>query len=193
MSLRCVWKAAGILVLLSRAAAPASADVVDAAPGGFTVRAAFVVPKSAEVVYDSIVDVGSWWSPEHSWSGESANLSIEARAGGCFCEKLEQGSVQHMQVVYADRGKLFRMSGGLGPLQGMGLSGSMTFELSAEGDTTTTTMTYVVSGHRAGGLDPLAPVVNEVLTMQVGRLESFIRGGRAGLEKMSSTPVKNEK
>jgi hypothetical protein len=37
-----------------------------------------------------------------------------------------QGGVRHMQVVYVDPGKTLRMIGGLGPLQSMAATGSMT-------------------------------------------------------------------
>ena len=60
---------------------------------------------------------------DHTWWGRASRLSIDARAGGCFCEIAGKRQAQHMQVVFADPGKLLRMSGGLGPLQGMGLSG----------------------------------------------------------------------
>ena len=51
--------------------------------------------------FDALTDdVGRWWNPEHSYSGVAANFSIDARAGGCFCERLKDGSVAHMTVVF---------------------------------------------------------------------------------------------
>ena len=50
---------------------------------------------------------------------------------GCWCEKLPNGGgVRHMQVVNVMPGKMLVMTGGLGPLQSMAATGSMSFKLS---------------------------------------------------------------
>src|ERR1700704_6205463 len=96
----------------------AFADVVDSAPNGFTVKVAADAAAPAARVYQALTQqIASWWDKAHTWSGNAAYLSIDARPGGCFCEKLPNGGVQHMTVLYADPGKLLRLSGGLGPLQ----------------------------------------------------------------------------
>ncbi|HEY3158548.1 MAG TPA: hypothetical protein VGJ78_06270 [Vicinamibacterales bacterium] len=78
-----------VLALLILTAAPAEATVVDAAAGGFTVRQTVEVSASAAAAYRTLVDrVGEWWQSDHTFSGSAANLSIDARPGGCFCEKL---------------------------------------------------------------------------------------------------------
>ena len=73
-------------------------------------------------MYNSIVDdVGLWWDSSHTFSGNAENLSIDDKAGGCFCENLENGgSVRHLEVVFVDPGKTLRMIGGLGPLSSDG-------------------------------------------------------------------------
>src|SRR5215471_13512061 len=106
------------VALLLAGASLASADIVNAATAGFTVKIVESVPAPAARVYQVLTErIGSWWDKDHTWSGNAANLSIDARPGGCFCERLPGGGVQHMIVIYADRGKLLRMSGGIGPLQ----------------------------------------------------------------------------
>src|SRR5579862_517713 len=108
--LRVVWFL-GILALVT----PASADVVDSAANGFTVKIVLDLAASPGDVYRTIVDrVGTWWAADHTWSGDNANLSIDARPGGCWCEKLPGGGVQHMTVVFVDPGKLLRLRGALG-------------------------------------------------------------------------------
>src|SRR5918911_314155 len=111
-----------LLVMLALAAGRASA--LDVTPTGFLVRYELNIAAPTAKVYDSLINVGSWWSEKHTYSGDSRNLSIDARAGGCFCEKLPNGgSVQHMEVVQARPGKLLRLYGGLGPLQGLAAAG----------------------------------------------------------------------
>jgi uncharacterized protein YndB with AHSA1/START domain len=107
------------LVLAIASLSPLRADVIDASATGFTVKTTADIAAPPAKVYDAVVTrVGSWWAASHTWSGTPQNISIEGRAAGCFCEKLDSGgSVQHMAVLLAEPGETLRMSGGLGPLQ----------------------------------------------------------------------------
>src|SRR5438105_14129671 len=79
----------------------ASAVVVSAGDSGFEVLETATVAASPRDAYARLVDVAAWWNKAHTFSGDAANLSLEARAGGCFCERLKEGgSVQHLVVVY---------------------------------------------------------------------------------------------
>jgi hypothetical protein len=170
-----------LLASVALAGAPAHAAVVDSAAGGFTVRHVVEVRGQAINAYRTLVDrVNVWWQSDHTFSGNSVNLSMDARPGGCFCELLPgRGAVQHLMVVYADAGKLLRLTGGLGPLQDLAVEGTMTWKLTESLSTTTIEMTYRVGGYAPGGLAALAPVVDMVLGTQVGRLKMLIDTGRA--------------
>ena len=165
-----------------RAAPAAHAEVVDAAAGGFTVRTVVEVGKPKGFVYNTLVqEVGAWWHPDHTFSGDSGRLRIDARPGGCFCETLAGGGgVRHLEVVYVAPGETLRLAGGLGPLMAMAVTGSLTFELAAagDGDATTVTLTYAVGGYRAGGLGELAAPVDGVLAAQMARLKAYAETGR---------------
>lgn len=162
-------------LLLVIGAGSARADVVDAHAAGFTVRTSVQVSAPATVVYDALTGaVGRWWDGSHSWSGNPANLTIAAQPGGCFCETLPGGGVQHMTVLFADRGKTLRMSGGLGPLQAMAVVGVWTFSLREADGRTTVEAVYVVSGYSKDGLAPLAAPVDGVTSQQVARLKAFV-------------------
>ncbi len=117
-----------VVALLSTSLA---AEVTSLGPGGFAVKHDVPIKAAPGIVYDTLtVKVGSWWNPEHTYSHDAKNLSIAAVPGGCFCERFpDSGGVQHMTVVFASPGKALRMTGALGPLQGSGLAGSMTWEL----------------------------------------------------------------
>lgn len=163
-------------------ARPASAEVLDVAPGGFTIKVVVTVAAPAAQAYRTAVErVGSWWSSDHTFSGSAANLSIEAAPGGCWCEKLASGGgVRHMTVVYADPGKMIRFSGGLGPLQTMAVTGAMQWSFDQVGATTTIEVTYKVGGYAPGGLEPLSKAVDGVLTLQMQRLKALIDGNPRG-------------
>ena len=92
------------------------AEVTAAGDNGFSIHHTVPLDVDPAQAYRAITEeVGSWWIADHTWSGDPANLSIDARGGGCFCERLtDGGSMQHMQVTWAQPGKELRMTGGAG-------------------------------------------------------------------------------
>ncbi|MFC3711373.1 SRPBCC family protein [Sphingoaurantiacus capsulatus] len=170
-------KRTAILLLLA-ASAPASARVVSTQPHGFEISETAVVKAAPEVVYRTLVDIASWWDGNHSYSGNAANISIDARAGGCWCEKLSDGgSIEHMRIVYAQPGKVLRAQGGLGPLQGEGATGSLTYTIKpAAGGGSEVTQTYVVGGYLRPGAEKLAPGVDAVMSAGFKRLVAKVDG-----------------
>lgn len=157
----------------------ASAEVLDAAAGGFSTRYSVDISANRLQVYESLVDdVGKWWSDDHTVSGSAANLYINARAQGCFCEVLgDEASLVHMTVTFANPGVILRMTGGLGPLGLMGVAGNMTFALEEIEDATTVTLQYAVGGYTPGGLEKVAPAVDGVLAEALDRLKRFVEHG----------------
>jgi hypothetical protein len=172
-----VW-VLGVLILLLAGASGTAADVVDSSGNGFTVRTTITISADPQAVYRSLVEeVGICWHPDHTFSGVAKNLSIEAEANGCFCETLPGGgSVRHMTDVFASPGKLLRMTGGLGPLQGMAVAGSMSWKLSEVESAAELELSYSVGGYHPAGLQELAPVVDAVLTDQIRRLKDHVEG-----------------
>lgn len=156
---------------------PAGAEVVASSAGGFVSEHVLLLQADPERVYTALTaGIARWWDPVHSYSGVGGNFTLDARAGGCFCEALpDGGSVMHMQVVYAAPGELLRLQGGLGPLQGMGVSGAMTFALETMADDRTRlTYRYVVSGYSPDGLAGLADPVDQVQRGQLERLAAYL-------------------
>jgi uncharacterized protein YndB with AHSA1/START domain len=123
-----------LAVFVALAQCFAAAEVADSGDGGFTIKSTVNLKASPADVYRKVLKVGDWWSSDHTYSGDSHNLTIEERPGGCWCEKMPGAAgVKHMEVVFLLPGQLLRFTGGLGPLQEMAIVGSMTFKLSAEG------------------------------------------------------------
>lgn len=162
-------------------AIPAQAEVLDKASNGFTIRHSVVVDVARAEAYGIAVDkFHEWWNADHSISGVAENLYIDARPGGCFCEKLgpESGLI-HLNINYADPGSMLRFSGGLGPLGLMGVNGSMTWEFAdEEAAGTRVTLIYAVGGYMSGGLDTVAEPVNGVLVEALENLKARINDGR---------------
>lgn len=158
---------------LMAVAATARAEVVDKSAGGFTTKTTVTIAATPAQVYAMLGRVGEWWDPAHTYSGDARNMTIEPRAGACFCERLANGgSIQHGVVAYANPNETLRVLGALGPLQESGVSGSLTWALQAAGNGTTATVTYSVGGYAPGGLDALAPIVDQVIGQQLTRLKA---------------------
>ena len=166
----------------------AAGDVMDSAANGFTVKISVNIHAAPADVFSRIMQVGDWWSPDHTYSGDAHNLSIEGRPGGCFCEKLPAGSVRHMEVIFVAPGKTLRLIGGLGPLQALAATGTMTFSLSPDGGGTKLDVTYAVGGYFPQGMNALAAPVNSVLTDQIGRLKNYIENGSPTAKEGGAKP-----
>ena len=161
-------------------AAPMRGEVIESTAAGFLVRNTAAINAPPAKVYAALTDgVGGWWDPAHTFSHNARNLSLDAKPGGCFCERLpDGGGVQHMSVVFASPGKLLRLSGAIGPLQEAALAGTMTWNLLQAGGGTTVELNYTVGGFRAGGFRDMPTVVDGVLRGQLARLKAFIETGR---------------
>jgi uncharacterized protein YndB with AHSA1/START domain len=173
-----MFRMLGGLVFLLALSIPASAEVVDAQPNGFALKYAYDLAQSREAVYRALADVARWWDTSHSYSGVASNLSLDARAGGCFCEKLPAGSVQHMTVIHANAPGELMLQGGLGPLASLGVAGAMEWTLTERAGGTHLEVTYNVGGFVPGGLAPLAPMVDQVVAIQVKRFKTYVETGR---------------
>ncbi|HVY87593.1 MAG TPA: hypothetical protein VG942_01900 [Hyphomonadaceae bacterium] len=169
MRVRTLLSAATIIATCCGAA---NAEVKAAAPDGLVLQYKLQAPLKTEAAWKRLLDVGSWWSSDHTYSGSAANLHLDAVAGGCWCELWPGGEVEHAQVVYMRPNQALRFSTALGPLQGLGVSGALTFTLAPgpTDNTTEVTVDYVVVGSSLSGLDKLATDVDQVLGEQVKRL-----------------------
>lgn len=170
------FRLALLLLAVAVLAAPTAAEVIDSTPRGFTLENRIEVSQDPDVAWKALVnDVGRWWPRDHTWWGEGGELTIEPRAGGCFCEKDGDKEALHLQVTFVDPGKLLRLLGGLGPLQGMGLHGVLEFRLEAlDSGGTAITLFYRAGGYTPDDLSQFAPVVDRVQAAQLGALGTYL-------------------
>lgn len=169
---------------------PARAEIVNAGPNGFNIRHVIEAPNvAAPVIWAALADVGKWWDPEHTYSGDARNLSLDPVVRGCFCEKLSlYAGIEHATVVYAQPAKILRLNGALGPLQEFGVNGSLTWQIEAAGGGSRITMTYNVGGFADRPLSDWAPIVDEVLATQAKRLGRFVTAGNPEAPKSEAKP-----
>ena len=169
-------KALTASLIASLIATQAHGEVLDAAPGGFTISYQTEISAARIDVYNAAVNnIGDWWSDDHTYTGNAGNMYIEAKTQGCFCEKLgDSGGVVHLVVTFVDPGEMLRLTGGLGPLGLMGVNGNMTWEFTDSEDGTIVTLNYALGGYMAGGLDSIAEAVDGVLVEQMTSLKAFV-------------------
>ena len=158
----------------------AQAEVLDSGPDGFTVSNTAVVDVRPEKAWRALVnDVDAWWPRDHTWWGKDSKLHVDARAGGCFCERSGKRSAQHMTVTHVDPPGLMRWTGGLGPLQGMGAHGALEWRIAADGDGARITMYYRVGGYGPEDMASFAAVVDRVQAQQLDGLAKHLGGARS--------------
>jgi uncharacterized protein YndB with AHSA1/START domain len=176
--MRIIGLAAGIAALAL--SGMARADIVEASPTGFQVKQTAQIAAPAAKVWAALGEVGSWWNSQHSWSGDAKNLTLELKAGGCWCEANLPGggAAHHMTVLMVMPGKTAVLDGSLGPLMFSGAAGHLVWQLAEKDGKTTLVQTYYVGGYFPGGLDKLAGPVDGVMTEQIGRLRAYVETGK---------------
>ena len=154
-------------------ATPAQAEVVSSDPHGFEIRhtANLVVPQPA--AFAAIGKVRNWWSKDHTYSGDAANLSLDMRPGGCFCERFDGGGVEHLRVTYLQPGERITLTGALGPLLFQAVSGVLDIQVERIAGGSRITMNYRAAGFAKGNGATLAPAVDQVLGEQMKRLRAY--------------------
>ncbi|WP_430415725.1 SRPBCC family protein [Parasphingorhabdus sp.] len=181
MMLKTMKYLAGSLLLIT--ALPAVAEVTNSAANGFTVKHQATIAADADAVWKAMIAPNRYWNPDHSWTGNADNFYLVPQAGGCFCELIRttsednirssDGSVQHMRVIYAHNGKMLRMSGALGPLQGEAVVGTLTMALVPADDKTLVHFEYKVGGYMELPLEQISVGVDGVIGEQLSRLAAL--------------------
>jgi uncharacterized protein YndB with AHSA1/START domain len=175
-------KRSAAIVLALGLAVPgvASSALLRSSASGFVVEHKYRITAEPAAAWQVLVHPERWWPSAHTWSGDASHLSLTPEAGGCFCERWADGSVEHGHVVHVRPGRMLRFVGALGPLQDMGVSAALTVALAPVDGGTEATVTYRVSGDAAHALDQIAPVVDQVIGQQFG--------GFAALASKPATP-----
>lgn len=161
------------------AAGSASAEIKSTWEDGLRTETKVVIAAPPEKVYAALGEIGGWWNGAHTYSGDSSNLTIALKPGGCFCEALPGGGVKHGEVILAWPGTTLRIRGGFGPLQDEGASGALTFNLKKVEGGTEVTQTYAIGGLRPD-MVKAAPLFDGVISEQLFRFKSYVETGKPG-------------
>ena len=156
----------------------AGAEVTDSAENGFTTVNEVEIAAERSEAWADALDIGKWWSSDHTISGDASRMSIQPRPLGCFCETLGQDAgVVHLTVTSVMPTVLLRMTGGLGPLGLRGVDGNMTWEFDDADGGTRVRFSYAVGGYMDGGLDQIAGGVDYVIGDALTRLKAYVETG----------------
>ncbi len=161
-------------------AVPAHGEVGASGNDSFALSNTTVIGAKPDAVWRALLQLPKWWDGSHTYSGSAANLSLSAKAGGCFCEvdPKDGSQIEHGRVVYVRPAQALRLSAALGPLQSQAVVGTLTWTLKPVEGGTELKQTYLVAGHAEGGLSALASPVNSVMTLQFDRLAAFAAKAR---------------
>ncbi|MFN7621462.1 MAG: hypothetical protein ACK5RN_15265 [bacterium] len=163
-------------LVLALFATGASAEVRARTDNGFTLGYERPVRAGPDTVLETVAMPSGWWSSDHTYSGDAANIRLDMIPGGCWCEALPGGGVKHAEVVMVWPGRrMVRFDAPFGPLQGMGADAvlTMTWSDPPEGGERVLRWTFVVSGPGTGAM---ADVIDGVMTEQFRRLGDRLDG-----------------
>lgn len=162
-------------------AGPARADVASSSASSFLIQAEAEVATTPENAWRAVTRPGQWWNGAHTYSGDAANIRVDLRAGGCWCERWGRDqSVEHGRVVMVmehEGTRTLRYVAPLGPLQELAVNAVLTYTVTPHANGAKITMTYRVSGDPGLNLAEVAPFVDAVLMEQFGRLSRYSASG----------------
>ena len=109
------------------------AKLAEKSPAGFQIQITRKLDCDSKEAYKRFVDdFSKWYDASHSTPViliHKRRRIFRLTCSGIACLEVlpDGGFVRHMDVVFHQPGKTLRMTGGLGPLQGMGVSGGNVF------------------------------------------------------------------
>lgn len=163
-----------VVAVLALSAAPADAEVVSRTTDGFTLRYAVGAEISPDDIPAALQDLPKWWDPAHTYTGSSANLSLDLAPGGCWCEKLADGTdFDHGRTVSVAADRIV-FNAPFGPLRGKATRAELSVTWPPANRGWTPTWTFIVEGP---GVGAMADGVDAVMGAGYQRWLSHIERG----------------
>lgn len=162
--------------VLALSAAPAMAEVVSRTADSFTLRYAVDAEIAPEDIPGALSDLPKWWDSAHTYSGSAANLSLDLTPGGCWCEKLADGTDFDHGRTASVTPDSFVFDAPFGPLRGKTTKAILTVTWPRANRGWTPTWTMVVEGP---GVGSMADGVDAVMGAGYGRWLHYLEYGEA--------------
>ncbi|MFC7291767.1 SRPBCC family protein [Hirschia litorea] len=151
-------------------ATSASADILNKQSDHYTIKQEATSSLPPEKIWQRLIDPAQWWHPDHTYSGSSANLSLDVQAGGLWREDWQGGSIAHGQILSVMENKQLTLNAPFGPLQNMAVTVIWTITIQEENDGSKITFLETANGTHQSKLDEIAPAVDYVKTQAIQRL-----------------------
>jgi len=160
-----------LLVCYLSIVAAAHAEVIESSPERYVLKQQMESSLPPSELWKRLIEPSSWWHPDHTYSGDSANLSLDVQAGGLWREDWQGNSVFHGSILQVQTEKTLRLNAPFGPLQGLAVNVVWTINIEpVESGGSLVTFDEVANGTAASKLDALAGAVDFVKTEAIKRL-----------------------
>lgn len=150
----------------------ALAEITSSSPTHFVLRHEAASTLTPDALWRRLINPAAWWHPDHTYSGDAGNLSLDAQAGGLWREDWDGGSITHGQVLLVETGKKLRLEAPFGPLQELGVYCVWTITITADGDGSLVEFGEIASGPPGANLGEMAKAIDFVKNEAIERLTS---------------------
>lgn len=148
------------------------AEIVDSGEDYYVLSHSAESALTIEQVWKRLSEPSSWWHPDHTYSGDANNLSLDLRAGGHWQEKWGEHSVLHGTVLNVIHQKSIRLDAPFGPLQEKAATVIWTIELEPIENGTRIKFSETATGAAVSQLAELSKAVDYVKSEAIKRLAS---------------------
>ena len=159
---------------LMLAATPVSAEVIARTADSFTLRYEAAAETTPDDIRSAMTRIDGWWDGAHSYSGDAGNLSVDMTPGGCWCERLANGTdFRHATVVALEADRLL-FNAPFGPLNGKTTRADFTVSWPPGSGGRTILWEMVIEGP---GLGAYADAVDSVMGAGFSRFTRYLANG----------------
>ena len=140
------------VALMLGLASPAAAEIASRSDDAFTLTFSARTSYGPGRIAGSLEGLPHWWDPAHTYSGDAANLSLDLRPGGCWCERLADGTdFDHGRTVSVTFGEIL-FHAPFGPLRDRATRADLTVAWSLADREMEPSWTFVVEGPGVGAM-----------------------------------------
>jgi len=162
--------AATILTAGLLTSATASAEILSASETHLVLRHEAVSALPPDRLWRRLINPTAWWHPDHTYSGDATNLTLDVQAGGLWREDWDDRSVSHGRVLYVEPGRMLRMEAPFGPLQELGAYTIWTITIAPAEEGSVVVFDEVSTGPPTANMAEIAKAVDFVKGEAIRRL-----------------------